>query len=550
MHTPINLLLILLFFLAGLTASAQENTSRLVRVDSVCSDMDDKAPFIHPVDHSIYFSRTNANRDLDVWRADWTGNSWAQPRPVSAPFNNILDNEIYHIDSSTGSVYFQKGIINESGDGPQYGIFRCHKTSSGWSEPIKQKIRYFKNKSKDQSFCISKDGNILILSMEGYTTYGVEDLYVSFRESDDVWSEPQNLGTSVNTKYEEFTPFLDTDNRTLYFSSNGHQGGYGSKDIWVSYRLDETWKNWSKPKNLGPQINTIGMETSFRKLNLKPMPFLVASTRTSNGMSDIFAVRIEQAFLDSLIAPFILSTISKTDPDTSVVTTDSVKTDVNPVDSINSPLVGSNINYLKLEVFNKSTNRLIKASAEISSRNLNDTIIIPKDSIISIEFDWLDTVHLHIKSENFLPQSRRVIFENRRFGLRLKEEFYLDSLEPGKNIKLENVLFKRGTPELLESSFENLDFVVEILYQHPDFDIEISGHTDNSGNAYLNHLLSEKRANTIKKYLVDKGVEGQRIATKGYGGSKPIASNDSEETMKLNRRVEFKLIEKIPVDKN
>jgi outer membrane protein OmpA-like peptidoglycan-associated protein len=137
--------------------------------------------------------------------------------------------------------------------------------------------------------------------------------------------------------------------------------------------------------------------------------------------------------------------------------------------------------------------------------------------------------------------------EVRRFKIDTLESndeviFSLVRLEKGTTIQLQSVLFQRGTATMQESSFEELDRVVGMLKKNPNIEIELSGHTDNTGSSKLNIELSQKRSNTVKEYMVSKGISDKRLESRGYGGSKPISSNKSEATRKLNRRVEFTII--------
>ena len=118
----------------------------------------------------------------------------------------------------------------------------------------------------------------------------------------------------------------------------------------------------------------------------------------------------------------------------------------------------------------------------------------------------------------------------------------LYKLTAGSNILLHNLLFARTSYELLPASLPTLDQLVTVLNQYPNMYIELSGHTDNVGDSKQNVLLSQQRVNSVKQYLVDKGIEGYRIKTVGYGEKYPVSSNDGEQTRKLNRRVELRII--------
>ena len=123
-----------------------------------------------------------------------------------------------------------------------------------------------------------------MFSAESYGTYGVEDIYVSLNEGGK-WTEPRNLGTLINTQFQELSPSLDADKKTLYFSSNGRKGS-GSFDIYSATRLDDTWTNWSAPENLGPEINSEGRELFYRAYPALGFA-LYTTTKSSDGYGDL-----------------------------------------------------------------------------------------------------------------------------------------------------------------------------------------------------------------------------------------------------------------------
>ena len=126
----------------------------------------------------------------------------------------------------------------------------------------------------------------------------------------------------------------------------------------------------------------------------------------------------------------------------------------------------------------------------------------------------------------------------------LTRDYFLEPLESGRIFRLNNVLFQQSTANLLDSSNSELNLVYEMMKENPEIDIELSGHTDNVGDAHKNLVLSQERVKVVKAYLVNKGIDPSRISGKGYGGMYPIASNAIEATRRLNRRVEFKVIKK------
>jgi OmpA-OmpF porin, OOP family len=115
-------------------------------------------------------------------------------------------------------------------------------------------------------------------------------------------------------------------------------------------------------------------------------------------------------------------------------------------------------------------------------------------------------------------------------------------IEPPKTFVLDNVLFDTGKASLKSSSFKTLDELVELLKMKKTLVIEIDGHTDNKGPHDINMKLSEARANTVRRYLIKKGIPSARVSSKGYGDTKPVASNKTEEGRQQNRRTEVNII--------
>ncbi|HXB41791.1 MAG TPA: OmpA family protein [Bacteroidia bacterium] len=115
----------------------------------------------------------------------------------------------------------------------------------------------------------------------------------------------------------------------------------------------------------------------------------------------------------------------------------------------------------------------------------------------------------------------------------------LNNVSLNANMVLKNVLFETNKATVLESSYPDLDKLVEYLKTNPEFNLKIIGHTDNNGDKKLNMKLSGERAKQVAEYLVKKGVDKKRLNTKGYGDNKPLFTNDTEEHKALNRRVEI-----------
>jgi outer membrane protein OmpA-like peptidoglycan-associated protein len=198
------------------------------------------------------------------------------------------------------------------------------------------------------------------------------------------------------------------------------------------------------------------------------------------------------------------------------------------------------------KVFNKATNQPIGATIvyhDLSNgKDMGRAQSNPQDGSYKIVLPYSKAYGFLAEKEQFLSESNNLDLSEVKVYQEVQQDLYLTPLEIGKTITLNNVFFVRSKPDLLPESYPEIERLIKVLNDNPAIRIELSGHTDNVGSAALNKELSEKRVASIKNYLVHNGIAESRISGKGYGGSKPIASNNTEETKKLNRRVEFTIV--------
>ena len=502
-------------------------------------------PVISPDGKKMYFTRSKHPENIggkkdpgDIWVADLEAAQEQEATNLGAPVNTDEMNAVIGFSNDGQIMYLHTQNKRKEG-----GISFSRKTASGWSEPQPMPVEFFHNKSDLQSMSISNDGRTIIMSIESYSTYGAEDLYVSFLQNNGTWSEPRNLGPTVNTRFQETTPRLADDNVTLFFSSNGHEG-YGGRDIFVTERLDDSWRNWSEPKNLGRKVNTKGVELSYFIPQSGDFAYLV-STQNSDGYGDLKRVPIRPADRpNGTVESQGFAQGPLPEPDTVlIISQEPVKNETlemineivkNPAVTIEGSVLNSktkNPVFAKINIFGGDSQLVNSVATNVSTGNFS--LNIPSDSLLILE----------VKAEGYIGHEMTIQVTAGEEG-QLDTDFELIPLEVGVTVQLPNVLFERSTTNLLSASFEELDRVVELLNDYPDMEIELSGHTDNQGSAKLNLELSEDRVDTVILYLVGNGIARNRLSGKGYGGTKPIASNRSEATRKLNRRVEFTIVKK------
>ena len=186
-------------------------------------------------------------------------------------------------------------------------------------------------------------------------------------------------------------------------------------------------------------------------------------------------------------------------------------------------------------VFEDINTRLVVGRCRITSEGYY-CIVLPSGKIYSY----------YIDSKDFYPVSRVIDFTVANQLPNYQDNFkivtYEEMKEQQTSVRINNIFFDFNKSELKPESFLELDRLFKFLNDNPEIKVEISGHTDNVGSDEYNLKLSEARANSVKDYLVSKGINSNRINAMGYGKSKPVATNDTDEGRQLNRRVEFKIL--------
>jgi len=484
----------------------------------VNSEYDELNPVISPDGGVLFFTIANHPQNIggkkdpgDIWFSVLADGQWAIPVHAGSLLNDKGYNAVAGF-SADGSHMFLLSHYTDPGKNATQGIAVSKNNGSGWSKPENISIPYFQNKSSMLSGYVSPDRGVFIFAAETYGTRGVEDLYVTTNE-DGRWTEAKNLGEKINTAFQELSPSLSADGKTLFFSSNGRKGS-GSFDVYASTRLDDTWTNWSEPVNLGSEVNTEGRELFYRRNHDGA---IFTTTKNSDGYGDIKTFRDLSQKADS----------SKRVPvDTAIVRT--------VAETVQYP----NTITVHGKVTNAKTGEVIPARLDFVSASLPRSVSATPGDGFLVQLPSTESYTVRIESAGFVSIIERLDVQT----LEMKElelNFKLQPIEVGTRVNLKSVLFERGSPKLLPESDPELDVVVSFLKANPKIRIELSGHTDNRGVQSDNVKLSQQRVNKVKEYLVSKGIDAKRITGKGYGGSKPIASNETEETRKLNRRVEF-----------
>ncbi|MES2520126.1 MAG: OmpA family protein [Bacteroidota bacterium] len=473
---------------------------------NVNSEYREIAPVISPDGKTLYYTRWKHPENLgntknqDVWFSELQKDGkWGLAKPIGEPINNTEHNAICAIspDGKTillNNVYLKDGSMSK-------GVSMSTKTPTGWAFPKPINIKNFRNKSEYAEYSFSPNGRTLIMTGQFTETQGGKDIYVSFLQADNTWSEPRNVGKRINTAEEESTPFIAADGKTLYFSTKG-LSGYGNNDIFLSRRLDDTWLNWSEPENLGSVINTPEWDGYFSISALGDFAFF-SSQENAIGEEDIFKLRVPESIKPNAVIQ----------------------------------LTGG--------VYNIMDKKPIAARINVQSMADGDTVCVTYDPLTGdykMMIPSKQSYTISASKKGFMSVSEPLDFTKENNFKEVKKNIYLFPIEAGQKMTLNSVFFEQSKSDIVETSFPELNRIVQVMKENPTMEIMLEGHTDNQGDWNENLKLSKQRVEEVKKYLASKGVDMKRIQTQGYGSTRPVASNNSEEKRKMNRRVEFMIV--------
>jgi outer membrane protein OmpA-like peptidoglycan-associated protein len=520
------------------------------------------SPVISPDGKTLYFTRSPHPENVgssdaqDVWYATLQAdNQWNKALNIGAPINNYDQNSSFSItpDGNTmllNNVYLPNGKMKR-------GLSITTKTRTGWEFPKEVKIANYYNDSEYSEFTLAQNGLVLIMTVQRKDTYGRKDLYVSFLKSDNNWTEPRNMGAMVNSAEDETSPFIASDGVSLYYSTAGFSG-YGNNDMFVTKRLDDSWIHWSEPQNLGSNLNTRDWDAYFTIPASGEYAYFV-SANNSFGEGDIFRVRLspetrpEPVVLvrgnvynastkQPLSADLVYHTLPGYPPAGKASTGNSASKNAAEEMSTTTANHSHENNLLKRTISTKLEDGNESAPVKMSAAGKASTN--PMTGEYQIVLPLNHEYSLMASAIGFISSTETIDITTYTDYQEIRRDLYLTPLEVGQKVNLTSIAFEQSKYNLLDTSLPELNRVAEMMMANPTLEIQLEGHTDNQGDWAENLKLSEDRVREVKRYLVKRGINESRILFKAYGSSQPIASNLNEKSRQRNRRVEFVVLKK------
>ena len=524
---------LIFFFSQSYSQQSNKNTKQKIPVSlgsGVNSNAGELSPVIASDGKTLYFVRDSHEKNLakqDVWfsRLDEKGN-WTEASHPLAPINKGISSCVFNV-TPDGNQLFVRGAYNK-GDFESAGISIISKDKFGaWKNPEKIDVPNFAEfaaMGKYNGAFLCNDGKTLLMYFTDDLNEGKGDIYVSHLQENEKksksrlskkldklissfisqgkWTMPEKIGNLNTIKNDEIAPFMAADGITLYFSSD-RKGGFGSNDIWMSKRLDSTWKKWSEPVNLGPEINSEEWDCYYTMDAKGEMAYLV-SFNNSLGASDIVKVQLAEPKR----------------PDPVVLIYGKV------FDAETGEVIGCSIQYEDLA----------------KGKNVGFAQSDPSSGEYKIVLPYGKNYGFMGSAANYLSIADHIDLTKVSAYQEINRDLFMVPAKIGSTIRLNNIFFDFAKAELRPESFPELDRLVNCLNENPKMEIEIRGHTDNVGGHDANIKLSNDRAAAVKIYLISKGINESRVRSIGYGETKPLKKNDTETNKQINRRVEFVII--------
>lgn len=440
----------------------------------------------------------------DFFTSQLIDNQWQPCEPISSI--NTTYNEGAQSVSADGKLLFFTACTRNDGFGSCDIYFSRNKDGS-WSVP--QNVGEPVNSSSWESQpSISANGESLYFVSNRRGGKGEMDIWkcnlLGFSiEGSPVWGNAINMGDSINTPGNENSPFIHSDDKTLYFASD-YWPGMGGYDIFYSRKKNDS--EWSKPLNIGYPINSYKDEQGL-VVDASGKNAYYSSDRPGSKGMDIYSFELHK--------------------------------DARP----------TSVSYIKGKVMDGDSGQPLCAKVELIDLDNSKSVINGESCWEKGEF--LMCLPLG-KEYAFTVSKEGYLFYSQNFQLKEKMGFIdpyileikLKKIEIGGSVVLRNIFFNTGSYELQPQSKIELQRLIDFLIDNKTLFIELEGHTDNVGGELMNQKLSEDRAKEVYNYLVNKGIEKERLVFRGYGYSMPISSNETPEGRALNRRTEFKITRK------
>lgn len=504
-------------------------------VSSLNSEFDDFAPSITTDGSEIVLTSNRPNGhtaneigefDMDIYSSALNDGKWSAPKQISGTLNSISDDV-----SNNLSYDGTKMLIHREVNG-QFDIYESKLSGLNWTDPVLAHFQISSGKSNEKYAAYSNDGWSLYFSRDNDSKSNGFDVMFSAMQS----RQQKDYGAAVaignglvNSKFNDGPIYMHIDGETMYIASEGNEtiGGY---DIFISKKVQGSW---TKPVNMGYPINTPYDDFFFASTANGKFAYIASNRAGGKGGYDIYKVTFWGPEKKPLVdmEDYLLASIAMPMKDAQVEAT----VDVNK----------KSFTVFKGSTIDAMTKKPVEASIEITDNVTGK--IIETFTTNSATGKFIITLAsgknygIAVKADKYLFHSENFDIPNGAADNLVNKVIELKNIAVGSKVALRNIFFDLGKSVLRPESNAELDRLVKLMKDVPGLKVEISGHTDNTGSATINESLSQSRADAVVQYLTSRGITANRLTSKGYGSSKPVATNTTDDGRQQNRRTEFEI---------
>jgi len=462
----------------------------------------------------------------DVYISNKKNGKWQTATQLSKNVNTESHDAAAGLSPDGSKLYIYRHSGKDGGDLYESTLF-----GADWEPPVHMN-KHINTKYHESSVSISFDGKRMYFVSDKESGIGDRDIYYSDIDVKGEWGVAKNIGPELNTKYGEEAVFMHPDGVTLYFSSKGHNtmGGY---DIFKS-----TLSNgkWSKPVNLGYPINGPDDDVFFVVSGSGSRAYFASAKQGGFGEKDIYKI----LFLGPEKAPLLNSQdqllAMRANPISNLKTENAVEVKL------------AKVTILKGVVTDAKSTQPLEASIDLIDNDKNEVLATFKSN--SASGKYLVTLPsgknygIAVKRDGYLFHSENFNIPEGADYAEYTKDVALKKIEIGSVIILKNIFFDFDKATIRPESANELERLIKLLNDNPTIKIELGSHTDSKGSDEYNMKLSDSRSKSVVDYLIGKQISASRLVAKGYGETKPIDTNETDEGRQNNRRTEFKILEK------
>ena len=480
--------------------------------DAINSQVEDYGPTLNPDASMLLFSSKRKVRggieqviDEDLYVSRKDGELWTDAEPLPKPINSPYNEGSACFTKDGKTIYFARCECPSCHG--NCDLFTATFEGGQWSVP-KSLGTQVNSGAWDSQPTLSRGEDTLYFASDRLGGFGLSDIWYTHKLKNGQWARAQNMGPVVNTRESEVSPFYHPLYNVLYFSSRGQLLNYGDFDIYKTYRVRGRWQ---EPKNIGPLVNGKGSEYYFTIDSESKNLYYARSEEKNMKNLDLF----------SFTLPMEAQPLATTHVEGSLV------------DSVSRKPLGGIVTIVDTD-----------NGIEVAAKYLR-----PDGSF---DFDLIEGSHyvMIIQSPDFFSVEKKFALQGDTVM-----KLMTNSIDYGLPLIFRNIEFDQDKSNIRASMHGILDRIALFMVDHPTFRLSITGHTDSKGDPDFNERLSQERAESIRRYIEQKGkLKPNRIDSFGYGSTKPLKEEVTDEDAKTNRRVEFRLIKpegadsKKPVD--